>query len=91
MLPLACHDAGVDEMLKPGFSVKKAGKLCKNGGILNVFINQTKGALAAAGTQALVLFAPPSIRHKLVSMYEAAGVRPVMYDPSDLRKEFKYT
>ncbi len=77
-------------MLKPGFSIKKAGKLCKNGGILTVFVNQTKAALAAAGTHTLVLFAPPSIRHKLATMYEAAGVRPVMYDARDLRREFNH-
>lgn len=90
--PLTLYPAppGVREFLKPRFDIKKAGKACSNGHILKVFVEKSKKALDAAGTRTLVLFSPPDVRHKLVSMYKQAGIRPVVYDKKDLRKEFSH-
>lgn len=81
-------------MLKPGFDASSNAILkrssCRNGYVLRTFVDQTRTALAAAGTNTLVLFAPPAVRQKLASMYESAGIRPVMYESQDLLKEFSF-
>ncbi len=86
--------AGITDMLKHGFDASSNAVLkrssCRNGYILRTFIDQTRTALAAAGTNTLVLFAPPTVRQKLASMYELAGIRPVMYQQQDLLKEFPF-